>query len=384
MMKIKTISQIIILLSVSFLVNSCKKDGFPVPPASTVPLYSYTIDNNGFAPATVTFVNESIVPATVGAASFTWSFGDGTSSSEESPAHTYTGPGVYSVKLNVKTSVSMEIRELSKDILILNANASGIPVYYTNGSAVYYGLVNSDKPVFSALPCGPLKDSYGLAFDTVNLKLYISDYEANKIIRCDADGKNQVEFRTGLAGPDGIAIDYENNMLYWDTNDGIQRADMLNTDVNQKEDFATGQSLLDPEGPAVDAINHKLYWTNYEDGGGIWVKNLDGTGEAQLLTGVAGGSTLVVGDRIFFDQFVATGDIHLKSANLDGSAVSTITTGITKVVFGIGYEPDGKKIYWGDRIAGKIMRANPDGSGIETWFTGTGSSPRGIVFGRKK
>jgi len=30
------------------------------------------------------------------------------------------------------------------------------------------------------------------------------------------------------------------------------------------------------------------------------------------------------------------------------------------------------------------MRANLDGSGIETWYTKADSSPRAIVFGKKK
>ena len=45
---------------------ACKKDDFPVPPASTVPLFTYTINNNSFAPATVTFTNTSIVPDRAG------------------------------------------------------------------------------------------------------------------------------------------------------------------------------------------------------------------------------------------------------------------------------------------------------------------------------
>jgi sugar lactone lactonase YvrE len=195
------------------------------------------------------------------------------------------------------------------------------------------------------------------------------------------DGKNLTVFRSDLLGPDGLAIDYTGRQLYWDTDNGVQRADMTSEDVNQVEDFVTGQAN-DPEGVSVDQVNHKLYWVNYN--GGLWSKNLDGTGEAEIIPLVEGGSTLVVGNRLVFDQWVATGDIHLKSSNLDGSGISLITTGITKVVFGIGYEKEGNKIYWGDRGPGKIMRSNPDGSNIETWYESAGSNPRGIVFGKKQ
>jgi PKD repeat protein len=382
MMKLKYVSQVVSLLSISLFFSGCGKENFPVPAASTVPLFSYTIDNDGFAPATVTFKNESIVPEPAGTPTYSWNFGDGATSAEENPTHLYTGSGVYAVKLVVKMSISQEIKELTKNIVIKNANATGTPVFFTNGSIVYTGYLNSDPPVFSAMSIGPFQDSYGLAVDTAHSKLYISDYDAKKIFQCDLDGKNLIVFRSGLPGPDGLAIDYATNRLYWDTDDGIQRADISNSDVNQKEDFVTGQADGDPEGVSIDPAHNKLYWINYN--GGLWMKNLDGTGETEIIPDVEGGSTLVIGNRIYFDQWVATGDIHLKSANLDGTAISLLTTGISRVVFGIGYESESNKIFWGDRSVGRIKRADLDGSNIETWYESTGSSPRGIVFGKKK
>ena len=377
----KFVSRIIILLSLSLMFNSCKDEGFPVPPASTVPRFSYTVDNNGYAPATVMFTNEFIVPEEAGNPFYFWDFGDGTKSTEVSPEHLYSASGVFTASLVIKTDVSMEIKQQTKDIVLLNSEATGIPVFFTDGSNVYSGYLNDDKPVFSVLPIGPFQDLYDLAVDTVNSKLYISDFDASAIYRCDLDGSNLTEFRTGLPGPDGLAIDYAGNKLYWDTDNGVQRADMSSSDVNQKEDFVTGQAN-DPEGVSVDQVNRKLYWVNYS--GGLWMKNLDGTGETEIIPGIEGGSTLVIGNRIYFDQWVATGDINLKSANLDGTGISTITTGISRIVFGIAYETQYDKIYWGDRTPGKIMRSNKDGSGIETWYEKSGSSPRGIVFGKKK
>ena len=380
-MKMKFVSRIVIVLSLPLLLNSCKDEGFPVPPASTVPRFSYTVDNNGYAPATVNFTNESIVPTEAGNPYYYWDFGDGTKSTQVSPEHMYSASGVFTASLMIKTDVSMEIKQQSKEIIILNSEVTGIPLFFTDGSTVYSGFLNDDAPVFSALPIGPFQDAYDLAVDTVNSKLYISDYDASAIYRCNLDGSSLTEFRTGLPGPDGLAIDYAGNKLYWDTDEGIQRADMSNTDVNQKEDFVTGQSSGDPEGVSIDQVNHKLYWVNYN--GGLWSKNLDGTGETEIIPLVEGGSTIVIGNRIYFDQWVASGDIHIKSANPDGTGVSTITTGISRVAFGLGYEAEYDKIYWGDRTPGKIMRANRDGSGIETWYVKSGSSPRGIEFGKK-
>ncbi|HZV70372.1 MAG TPA: PKD domain-containing protein [Saprospiraceae bacterium] len=370
----------ILLVALCFVsLHSCKDD-FPVPPASTVPDFTYTIDNNSLAPATVTFTNTSIVPAEAGSVSYNWNFGDGETSDEVNPQHTYSTSGAFMVNLVAITSQSLEIKHSSKTIVIKDPNASGTPIYFTDGSLVFRALVTTLAPIFETLPINGIQDSYGMTFDTVHAKLYVSDYGGGQIIQSDPDGTGQIIFRSGLIGPNGLSIDYQQNQLYWDTDSGIQRGDINSTDVNQKEDFVTGQAN-DPDGLAVDLVNRTLYWINYN--GGVWRKNLDGTGEIEIIPLVEGGSILVVEDRIYYDQYVASGDIHLKSANLDGTEIAVLTTGISRVVYALGYEPAGQRIYWGDRNPGTIMRARRDGSEAAPFYTSAGSSPRGIVFGKK-
>lgn len=377
----KVISRMLVIIVCGAMFQSCKKDGFPVPPASTVPKFTYTLNNDGYAPSTATFTSESIIPDDVGDAYYTWDFGDRSSSVDINPTHLYSAPGTYTVKLTIKTTVSQEIVNTTQKISIFSTEVSGTAVFFTDGSTVYSGYLNDDTPVFSALPIGPFDDCYGMAIDTIHSKLYISDSGTGMIYRYDLETKDLIEFRTGLANPDALAIDFNAGKLYWDTGDGIQRTNLSGTTVTEAEDFVTGQTN-DPEGVSIDAENNKLYWINYD--GGLWSINLDGSGKTELIPDAEGGSTIVIGSRVFFDYWVESGDIHLKSSNLDGTGMSTLTTGITKVVFGLGYESVSNKIYWGDRSAGKIMRANPDGSAMETWYTKEGSSPRGIVFGKKK
>ncbi len=376
----KNLTSLLWLSMLFAMFSACKKDDFPVPPASTVPNFSYTIDHDGIAPAIVTFTNTSIVPSTVGEVTYYWNFGDNSSAEGPNPSHTYQSAGAFTVRLVAVTSVSLEIKEVMKTLVIKDPNASGTPVYFTDGSLVFNGLLNNQSPIMSQLPISGLLDSYGTTFDSVHNHLYISDYEAGKIYRCNPDGSNQIEFRTGLDAPNAMSIDYQLNHIYWDTSNGIQRGDINSTDVNQKEDFVSGQSN-DPDGVSMDPVNRVLYWVNYN--GGVWKKNLDGTGEAEIIPGVEGGSMLVVGNRIYFDQYIAAGDIQLKSANLDGSGVAVLATGITRVVYALAFEPTSNKIYWGDRNNGAIMRANLDGSGAEAWYVATGSSPRGLAFGKK-
>lgn len=365
------------ILSIGGFFHACNDDDFPVPPASTVPEFTYTIDNDEFAPATVTFTNTSIVPNTVGDATFYWNFGNGDSSIEVSPTYTYSEAGAYPVKLVVTTSGSMEVKEVTKTIVIKDPNAVGVPIYYTDGSSVYQGLINDQDPIFTPMTGISLQSAYEMVLDTINEKLYISDSGAGKIYRANLDGSEFEDFRVGLDSPIGMAIDYDANMIYWSTENSIQRTDLSSTDLNAKEDFVIGQSN-DPEGLAIHAPSSKLYWVNYD--GGLWSKNLDGSNEALIIPEVESGSITVINDRIYYDEYISSGDIRIKSAALDGSNITTIATGIGRLVYGIGYDVSANKIYWGDRSTKAMWRSNLDGSNSELYYQAT-SDTRGIVIG---
>ena len=64
----------------------------------TAPGASFATSIDGL---TATFDNSSANPANSGNASYEWDFGDGQSSTEESPSHSYTEDGVYTVTLTV-------------------------------------------------------------------------------------------------------------------------------------------------------------------------------------------------------------------------------------------------------------------------------------------
>ena len=80
----KKTNRILLIVGLATAINfiSCKKDT-----EKPVPFVFYSVNVDG---ATVTFTNES-----KGASTYQWDFGDGTSSTEESPTHTYPGKGKY-------------------------------------------------------------------------------------------------------------------------------------------------------------------------------------------------------------------------------------------------------------------------------------------------
>lgn len=93
----------------------------------------------GFAPLTVQFADSS-----TGAANQFWRFGDGASSTEEHPAHTYTSPGLFDVYLE-NTSATGWHNHTARDMIVVLADTLSIgvdtitpgaqaivPVYLTN------------------------------------------------------------------------------------------------------------------------------------------------------------------------------------------------------------------------------------------------------------
>ena len=87
--------------------NNCRKEVCKVveircstPPCNLQPKFEWKKDDAD--PLKVWFINQTIVPTT--GATYSWSFGDGTGSSERNPAHRYAAPGTYNVCLKVMVS----------------------------------------------------------------------------------------------------------------------------------------------------------------------------------------------------------------------------------------------------------------------------------------
>ena len=89
-MKNKTILFSLFALLVVGLISSCGED--PKDPITGEALFTYNAD--GY---TVTFTNTSTISG--GSVTHLWEFGDGETSTEKDPVHTYAGKGEYSVTL---------------------------------------------------------------------------------------------------------------------------------------------------------------------------------------------------------------------------------------------------------------------------------------------
>ena len=150
MKKLKFLS--LLLIATMLFVISCKDDTPPVPPVQVG--FKYTPENP-VAGDLITFTN-----ASNGGSSFAWDFGDGNTSTDKNPTHTYTKSGKYTVVLKVDNK---DDQTYSKEIEVGDA----LPVISYTPSPIQAGI----EVTFSATIYNPDNSTveYTWTFDPSNV-----------------------------------------------------------------------------------------------------------------------------------------------------------------------------------------------------------------------
>jgi len=374
----------IVIILFTVLLGACTSidDEFPVPPASTVSKFSVEVLDEDARE--VQFNNESIIPENAGSANYTWSFGDGTNSSEESPVHTYDEFGEYEVKLVILTTGSGEIKESSQELALLQAVDIDFTLFYMDSDmlqiiGVGQQNVNADVNGFGN----------GLAIDREGGKLYYADDDNLSLNIMNLDGSSPAVLYDGLTGIGSVAVDSEAGKVYWtNRTDGVVQRGNLDGS-GSVETVIEGLEL--PEGIAVH--NGKIYVSDVNVppvGENIYVANTNGSGLEVFVAGSWGYGMAVdpVNQRLYFgDQAVYDDpeDNRIKSVDLNDNSDIVTVAPIEPIgangsrTYGIEINTDESKVYWTDRSSGRIKSANLDGSNVETVLVAEGS-PRGIAL----
>ncbi len=371
----KSIKSIIATLILSITLGACGDDEFPVPQASSVVAdYSFTIENEGFAPATVAFSNTTYLTEDAGGVAYAWNFGDGTSSTEASPSHLYTNPGTYTVSMTVTSDNDLDFIE--KQVTIKDPNALLVRLFFIDAAGGSINEIGGGSIDIGAY-------GTGIAYDPVNEHIYYTNDDDLTLMRVDLDGSNSEVISDVFGAPRDIALDIPNNKVYVaDRGTGINaiwEVDLSTKTSTVLYDNATHGLGELPVG--LDLHNGDLYITCVAvDAEAVWVGNVDGSGVTRIIGYTAGGfgygiTVDPVNEKIIFDNS-DTG--QLMRANLDGSNIeSLVDTG--NRVYGIGIDNTNDKIYWTERNSGSVFMANLDGSGQVT-LTADYNDPRGLFF----
>jgi PKD repeat protein len=108
--------------------------------AVTSPVVSFTSDvTTGRSPLTVQFTDTSLHTPT----SWQWSFGDGTSSTDQNPEHTYTSTGSYTVLLTAANVGGSRTRTVNDYIVVSDPAATTLPTAVPSHLATTIAPVDS-------------------------------------------------------------------------------------------------------------------------------------------------------------------------------------------------------------------------------------------------
>lgn len=193
---------ILIYISITFCIAmqlaSCKKED-KTPDADI--FYSFAIDGPD-----VTFTNE-----TTGAVSYKWDFGDGQTSTEENPTHTYPGKGKYVVTLYAtnntgKTSEGSTVLHLSK----------GSSIQLDDNSFSDWDTVATN--VYTSGAGGGIAKKIKLDYDANNIFVYLemATTKAKEDIYdfyLDTDNDATTGYTTGLFPGGGFNVLLEGTIL---------------------------------------------------------------------------------------------------------------------------------------------------------------------------
>ncbi len=129
-------SKLLLFLLIPLLLVACKQN----EPEEAYPLASFEYTQNGM---TVSFANKSL-----NANSFLWSFGDGSTSSEKDPIHTYTQEGEYTISLSVKNKT--KTNQNTKQIIIVKPEEQPVAkfTYQSKDLKVSFHNTSTDAIVY--------------------------------------------------------------------------------------------------------------------------------------------------------------------------------------------------------------------------------------------
>lgn len=373
------------------LMNACKKEEEPVKPtaAFTASKTTAVVDE------VIQFANTS-----ADAVSYTWSFGDGTTSTESAPQKSYptsaiftvtlsaTGPGgvtLSTAQITVLPSCSFTVENeatlaTTAPVKFLNASKGATSYLWSFGDAANStstdanpsftytaaGTFNVTLNAISAAGQSTFVKQITVAAPPASKELYFVEYTNRFIKKLTLDGSGTVSNVldvTDKAGP-GMALDAAQGKVYFSDFETADEGKIwrMNLDGSGLESIVTG--ITDPYGIALDLTAGKIYWT--DDAGNISRANLDGTAQQIGIVNIPGGQMRAISldpanNKMYFYE-VNIEELYV--ANLDGTNASVLVPGVYG--YAILVDSQNGRIYFDDQNgnggAGTLSRVNLDGT----------------------
>lgn len=96
-----------------------------------------------------------------------------------------------------------------------------------------------------------------IAVDPANNALYWTQWTAGRIIKADLNGQNRQQLVTGLINPDGLRL--KDNQLYF-TEEGTERVKRIDLETSRIEVICA--TSTGPTGIAIDTASNRVFYNN--------------------------------------------------------------------------------------------------------------------------
>ncbi|MDP3396888.1 MAG: PKD domain-containing protein [Methanoregula sp.] len=316
--------------------NSTRKSGY-ITVTGSAPVASFTANvTSGTVPLTVTFTDSSTNTPTA----WNWSFGDGTTSILQNPAHTYTTPGIYAVSLNATSAAGSSVLEKTAYIWADFANATMFRnnrqhtgVYSTGGIEP----VNTVKWTFTT--GGQVLSSPAVADGIV----YVGSSDSRLYALYAGNGTKKWQYTTGNGVKSSPAV--ADGIVYFFSSDGYLRAvysnGTLKWDKDLGGDASTGihwrasPTVADGivyQGASKVGSSTTAVYAVYADNGTVkWSFNADG--DVQSAPAAYNGTVYIVSNRVYALN-ASTGAEKWNSSAYYGGPAGSLTVTDTDVYLG--------------------------------------------------
>ncbi|MCC5920008.1 MAG: PKD domain-containing protein [Cyclobacteriaceae bacterium] len=346
----KTILRLSMVASFMLIIGllSCTDDDEVAP----APVASFSVSNTGpEAGESITFTNES-----ENATAFQWSFGDGNTSTEENPTHTYEAEGQFTVRL----VASGEGGESEKELLI-TVSAIPAPEAAFSIEQDVDNLVQGQEINFINESTGEI-ESYEWSFGDASNST--SDEEKPAFTYEDAGNYTVTLVAVGPGGrSQEFTLDLEINPVAPTANFEVENEENLTTSLPVQFNF-TGEGVVeefewnfgDEANSTSDEENPSFTYTE----AGTYTVSLtvrNATGEDTATQDI----TIEAADEANFEVFFIEPEVRIAKINTDGT-ISTVKE-ISFFATALAVNPAGDKMYYADTDEGIVYEANIDGSG---------------------
>uniref|UniRef100_A0A4W4EX80 EGF-like domain-containing protein n=1 Tax=Electrophorus electricus TaxID=8005 RepID=A0A4W4EX80_ELEEL len=229
-----------------------------------------------------------------------------------------------------------------------------------------------------------LKNVVALDINVATKEIFWSDLSLKKIYRAPIDSaadssQHSVVIDTGLAAPEGIAVDWIHGTIYW--TDSIHRTISVTTSDGKKWKTLFKKGLGKPRAIVVDPIKNFVYWTDWGTPAKIERGGMNGADRTALVTEdivCPNGITLdLLNQRLYWvDSKLHT----LSSIDVQGGSRRVLIIDQGRLTHPLSVTVFEEKVFWTDISNNVILSANRLTGGDITKMAEHLSSPEDIVL----